>query len=47
MENAKSFAMWFLENIPDFLMSEPIVYIVGLFVLAVVIKYTYYLMHLK
>lgn len=47
MENAKAFAMWFLENIPDFLMSEPIVYIVGLFVLAVVIKFTYSLMHLK
>lgn len=47
MANAKEFALWFLDNLPDFLMSEPIVYIVGLFVLAVVIKFIIQLMHLK
>ena len=47
MENAKQFALWFLDNLPDFLMSEPIVYIVGLFVLAIVIKVVVQLMHLR
>lgn len=47
MDAAKQFAMWFLQNLPDFLMSEPIVYIVGLFVLAVVIKFLGQLLHLR
>lgn len=47
MENAKAFAMWFFQNLPTFLMSEPINYIVGLFVLAVVIKFLYRLMHIN
>lgn len=44
MVNMKNFVMWFLDNIPDFLMSEPIVYFVGFmllaFVIAIVLKLT-------
>lgn len=47
MANAKEFAIWFLEKLPEFLMSEPIVYIIGLFVLAFVIKLMFRIMHVK
>lgn len=29
MEAMKSFCVWFLEKLPEFLMSEPICYFVG------------------
>lgn len=34
----KSFAFWFLSEIPSFLMSEPIVYFVALAVLLIIIS---------
>lgn len=38
MTAAKNFALWFLQNLPTFLMSEPIIYFVGLLILAVIVK---------
>lgn len=38
MANMKSFILWFLNNLPDFLLSEPIVYIFGFVILAFVIR---------
>ena len=38
LDNARTFAFWFLENIPEFLLSEPIIYFVGIAFLLVVIK---------
>lgn len=29
MQEMKDFIMWFLSNLPDFLMAEPICYFVG------------------
>lgn len=37
MQNMMNFIMWFLSNLPEFLMSEPICYLVGFFFLSVVI----------
>lgn len=37
MSDMMDFSMWFLQQIPDFLMSEPINYLVGLGVLSVVV----------
>lgn len=34
----KDFTMWLLDNIPDFLMSEPIIYIFGAILLSFVIS---------
>lgn len=33
-----NFVLWFLEQLPDFLMSEPIIYFVGFFFLFVVVN---------
>lgn len=33
----KDFVMWFLSSLPDFLMSEPICYLVGFFFLFVTV----------
>lgn len=38
MTNIKNFFLWFLDNLPDFLMSEPICYFVGLIIGALVIN---------
>lgn len=38
MTAMKNFTLWLLDNIPDFLMSEPIVYFVGIFILAFIVK---------
>ena len=38
MNAMKEFTLWFFDNLPDFLLAEPIVYFVGLFILAFVIK---------
>lgn len=38
MTNIKSFFLWFLDNLPDFLMSEPICYFVGIFIAGMIIN---------
>lgn len=38
MAESKEFVLWFLENIPDFLMSEPINLFLGFAFLAVTIS---------
>lgn len=38
MQAMKTFAMWLLDNIPEFLMSEPIIYIFGVILLSFVIS---------
>lgn len=38
LESMKTFAIWFLTQIPDFLMSEPICYFVGIIVLLWILK---------
>lgn len=44
MDAAKSFALWVLQQVPAFLMSEPIIYIIGcvilLFIASLVINIT-------
>lgn len=37
MSEMKDFVMWFLVNLPDFLMAEPICYLVGFGFLFVVV----------
>lgn len=37
MSEMKDFVMWFLVNLPDFLMAEPICYLVGFGFLFVVL----------
>lgn len=38
MTAMKNFVMWFIEQLPNFFMSEPIIYIFGFVLLAFVIK---------
>lgn len=38
MDNVKTFTLWFLEQIPAFLMSEPMCYFMGFAFLIVVIR---------
>lgn len=38
MTAMKNFVMWFIEQLPTFFMSEPIIYIFGFVLLAFVIK---------
>lgn len=38
MEAAKDFSMWLLEQIPAFLWSEPIKYIVSLVLFALIVR---------
>lgn len=38
MQSMQQFTLWFINNIPTFLLSEPIVYLVGLAILAIIIK---------
>lgn len=47
MSNIISFITWFLTNIPDFLMSEPICYFVGLMLLAFVIGIIKSIVHIS
>lgn len=47
MSNMKNFIMWFLDNIPSFLMAEPIVYIFGFVLLAFVISIVLRLARIK
>ena len=37
MQNMKEFVLFFLDELPDFLMSEPICYFVGFFFLFVTV----------
>lgn len=41
MENAKNFVLWFIQNLPSFFLSEPIIYFVGMGFLAFTIKLFY------
>lgn len=38
LESMKSFTLWFLNRLPAFLMSEPIVYFVALIILCWILK---------
>ena len=38
MDNMQAFALWLLEEIPNFLLSEPICYFVGIAILLLVVK---------
>ena len=38
VDNMQAFALWLLEEIPNFLLSEPICYFVGIAILFLVIK---------
>lgn len=38
METVKTFVVWLVEQIPAFLMSEPIIYFVGIALLLYIIK---------
>lgn len=38
MTAMKNFTLWFIDNLPDFLLSEPIIYFVGLFILAFIVR---------
>ena len=33
-----NFFLWFIDNLPDFLMAEPIKYFVGIFIAGMIIK---------
>lgn len=37
MNNMMTFSLWWLEQLPDFLMSEPMCYFIGLFFLGFVV----------
>lgn len=47
MSAAKSFALWLLDNLPSFLMSEPIIYIIGCVILCFVVRLVIDLTRLK
>ena len=47
MTAMKNFAMWFLSQLPQFFLSEPIVYLFGIVILAFVISLIFRLCHLK
>lgn len=38
MEAMKAFTLWLINNVPTFLMSEPVIYFVALAILAILIK---------
>lgn len=38
MTDIKNFFLWFIDNLPDFLMSDPIKYFVGIFIAGMIIK---------
>lgn len=47
MAAMKDFTMWLLDNIPDFLMSEPIIYLFGCILLSFVVSIIFRLCRLK
>lgn len=38
MEAMKTFTLWLINNVPAFLMSEPVIYFVALAILAILVK---------
>lgn len=38
MEAMKTFTLWLINNVPTFLMSEPVIYFVALAILAILVK---------
>lgn len=38
MDNMKTFVLWFLEQLPSFLLSEPMCYLVGFAFLIVTVR---------
>lgn len=38
MEAMKTFTLWLINNVPAFLMSEPVIYFVALGLLAILVK---------
>lgn len=46
MQNMQYFIVWFLDHIPEFLMSEPIVYLFGFVLLAFTVKIIFRIMRI-
>lgn len=46
MSAAKDFALWFLQQVPAFLLAEPICYFVGLALLLYVARLFRYMIHI-
>lgn len=38
MQSMQQFTLWFINQLPAFFLSEPIIYLVGLAILAIIIK---------
>lgn len=38
MEAMKTFTLWLINNVPTFLMSEPVIYFVALAILAILVR---------
>lgn len=38
MEAMKTFTLWLINNVPTFLMSEPVIYFVSLAILAILVR---------
>lgn len=38
LESMKQFTLWFLQQLPGFLMSEPIIYFISLIILCWILK---------
>lgn len=38
LDAMKNFSLWFLEELPSFLLSEPIIYFIGIGTFAVIVK---------
>jgi len=47
MTSMKNFIMWFIDNIPDFFLAEPIVYLFGFVMLAFLISIIFRIMRIK
>lgn len=47
MSAMQSFAMWFLNQLPSFLMSEPIIYIFGFVLLSFVVTIIFRITNIK
>ena len=47
MQSMKDFVVWFLSQLPDFLMAEPISAFTGLAILFVVASLVRYMMHTR
>lgn len=47
MQSMKDFCLWFIEQLPSFLMAEPVCYFVGFFFSFAIIGLIARLMHIK